>query len=95
MKVYDWPEGWVEFGEIAPVFSREIVWSVGRPEESGVEVQLCEELGSPVYAKVTAWAFGRGTSFYVADAASLLQILPTFKPGVFMVNLLAAQHEGE
>lgn len=93
MKVYDWPEGWVEYGEIAPVISSEIAWSLGRPEESGVEVQLSEELSGPVFAKVTTWAFGRGTSFYVADAASLLQILPTFKPGILLVNVVAARRK--
>lgn len=89
MKVYDWPEGWVEYGEISPVFSGEVAWSLGTPEMSGVEVQICEELSAPVFAKVTTWAFGRGTSFYVADAASLLQILPTFKPGVLLLAPVA------
>lgn len=91
MKVYDWPEGWVEYGEIAPVFTGEIVWSVGSPEKTGIEVMLAEGIGVPVYAKVTTWAFGTGTSFYVADAASLLQILPTFKPGILMVNIVAGR----
>jgi hypothetical protein len=81
MKVYDWPEGWTEYGEVQPEFTGVIEWSVGSPDLSGIEIMLTQGLGHPVYAKVTVWTFGTGTPFYVADPASLLHLLPQFIEG--------------
>ena len=82
MEVYDVRYGWTTMPSDAAVFSQQVVWYWGDCERSAVHVQLAEGIAAPVYARVTVWHLGLGTTHYVADPSSLAAFIAKVLPGV-------------